>query len=367
MRAAATLAYDAGPVQATPNGVGVYVRELALALLERRSDDDDVVLIGARRDGPLAGVARTLMRGERHQVWVQRHANADVRSASADLVHYTNAIAPLRSVRPFVLTIQDLSLVRYPYYHPKLRLAAVPVMMSAAHRARAVMVPSRATADELHRLLRVPPRRIVITELAPGPDGGVENADPSEVLARFGLERGRYIVSTATLEPRKNIARLVAAFEQLAARDADLRLVLVGAVGWRTSKIELRLASSPVEDRIVRTGFVSDADRMALIEASSAFVYVSLYEGYGLPIVEAMSAGAPVVTSNLSSMPEAAGGAAVLVDPLDPGAIAAGVEEAIQQRPALVKAGRRRAAKLSWTRTAEATRAVYQQARGRWV
>lgn len=366
MTATKTVAYDAGPAKPKPSGVGVYVRELALELLGKQRDHD-LALIGARAHGPLAEVARTLMRGDRHQVWVQLHANADVRSVGAELVHFTNAVAPVRSARPFVLTIQDLSLVRYPHYHPKLRLAAVPAMAWAAHRARALIVPSRATAAELHALLRVPARRIVVTELAPAPMRDTEAVDAAALLARLGLDRGRYVVSTATLEPRKNIVRLVAAFEHLATVDPDLRLVLIGAVGWRASKIEQRLTSSPVANRIVRAGFVSDGERTALIEASAAFVYVSLYEGYGLPIVEAMAAGAPVVTSNLSSMPEAAGGAAVLVDPLDPRDIAAGIEAAIQQRQTLVEAGRRRAANVSWARTADATSAVYQQVQARWV
>ena len=366
MNPTGTVAYDAGPAKAKPSGVGVYVRELAIALLGKRRDHE-IVLIGAREDGPLAHSASTVMRGARHQLWIQLHANADVRRVGADLVHYTNAVAPLHSVKPFVLTIQDLSLLRYPHYHPKLRLAAVPAMAWAAKRARAILVPSRATADELHRLLRVPTRRIVVTELAPAPGAHDDLVDAAGLLARFGLERGRYVVSTATLEPRKNIVRLVDAFEQLIAGDPGLRLVLIGAVGWGASEIERRLTASPVADSIVRTGFVSDGERTALVEASAAFAYVSLYEGYGLPIIEAMAAGAPVVTSNLSSMPEAAGGAAVLVDPLDPREIAAGIEAAIAQREQLVEAGRRRAARVSWERTAEATSAVYQQVQARWV
>lgn len=366
MTADSIVAYDAGPAQPRPSGVGVYVRELARELIAL-ADGQNFVLIGARRDGPLADAARTVMRGDRHQSWVQRHANQDVLSVGASLVHYTNAVAPLRSVRPFVLTIQDLSLLRYPHYHPNLRLLAVPVMTWAAHRARVVIVPSRATADELRRLLRVPTRRIAITELAPAPAGAMDDSAFPAVLARFGLERGAYVVSTATLEPRKNIVRLVAAFEQLVARDRQLRLVLIGATGWRASRIEQRLAASPVADRIVRTGFVSDVERTALIHGSAAFVYVSLYEGYGLPIVEAMDAGAPVVTSNVSSMPEAAGGAAVLVDPRDPTAIARGIAQATRDRETLIEAGRQRAARLSWTRTAEATRAVYEQADVRWI
>lgn len=357
-------AYDAGSVKSRPTGVGVYVRELARAL--KPEMDDALRLIGARRDGPLAATAATLMRGRLHQAWVQLHANGDVARVEADLVHYTNAVAPLRSVRPFVLTIQDLSLIRFPRYHPKLRLAAVPVMVWAARRARCVIVPSGSTARELHDVLGIPTKRIVITELAPAPLQPADEDDPS-VLERFGLEDATYIASIATIEPRKNIGRLVDAFEQFVGGGGAGKLVLIGSLGWKTGALIRRLEASTARDRIITTGYLTDSDRTTLLRHAQAFAYVSLYEGYGLPVVEAMACGTPVVTSNLSSMPEAAGGAAVLVDPYDPAAIAHGLQEALQSRRELRQAGLRRTAVLSWKRTAAETRKVYESAVTRWV
>jgi alpha-1,3-rhamnosyl/mannosyltransferase len=264
---------------------------------------------------------------------------------------------------PYVLTIQDLSLIRYPHYHPVLRLAGIPFMMAAAHRAARVIVPSRATADELMRLVRVPARKLSVIELGPSePTARPGAAGVASLLARWGLQPQDYILSIATLEPRKNIARLVRAFELLAASTPGLRLVLAGGHGWRTGKILRRIERSAVRDRIIMTGFVSDTERAALLAGCAAFAYVSLYEGYGLPVVEAMVAGAPVVTSNVSSLPEAAGGAAILVDPYDPSAIAQGLRAALERAAELSDAGRQRVSMLSWDRVAAETLAVYDDA-----
>lgn len=361
------IAYDAGPAKPQPTGVGIYVSSLAASLLARYPER--VRLIGARRDGPLAASAATLMRGARHQVWVQRYANRDVAAVGGALVHYTNAVAPLRSVRPFVLTIQDLSLIRFPHYHPRLRLVSAPLMVIAAHRARRVIAPSRATADELVRVLRLPARKIDVIGVAPSRTTDthpVDEAQADAALVRFGLEPLAYVLSVGTLEPRKNTVRLVRAFELLAAQDPRVKLVLVGDVGWRTQAIERSLERSPVRQRIVRLGYVSEADRDALMARAAVFAYVSLYEGYGLPVIEAMAAGCAVVTSRVSSMPEAAGSAAVLADPASPRDIARALRDAMSRRRELVDAGRERVAGLSWDRVAQETMAVYETAlRGR--
>lgn len=358
------VAYDAGPVKESPTGVGVYVRDLGLALVDQRGEQ--IRFIGARPEGPLAVIASTLMRSNLHQVWVQRQANLDVRQVAADLVHYTNAVAPLRSVRPFVLTVQDLSLVRFPHYHPGPRLAAIPIMLAAIYRAQRILVPSQATADELTGVARVAARRIRVIELAPAARTVLDAPpDPASTLERWGLEAGAYVLAIGTLEPRKNLQRLISAFEIHRRRHPNARLVLMGGKGWRTRSIDDAVAESSGTDRLVLTGYVSDQERQALLQNCAVFAYVSLYEGYGLPVVEAMAAGAPVVTSNVSSMPEAAGGAAILVDPRDVEAIARGLQEAWESRHDLSVAGLRRVASLSWKRVAAETGAVYDEVCGR--
>ena len=165
-----TVAFDAGPAKVRPTGVGVYVRELGVALID--GSYEATALIGVRPDGPLATAAsravdRTFMSGRLYQAWLQREADRDARRVGADLVHYSNASAPLIARTPFVLTVQDLSLIRHARSHPLPRLATIPIIIAAARRARALIVPSTATAVELRRLVRVDPRRIHVIELAP--------------------------------------------------------------------------------------------------------------------------------------------------------------------------------------------------------
>ena len=232
------VAFDAAPARREPTGVGVYVRDLAMAHLAR--DADSVRLIGVRPDGPLATAAQNLsdntyLRSGGHQRWLLARARKDVAAVGGHLAHFTNAAAPLRPGRPYVLTIQDLSLLRYPHYHPPLRVAAAPLTVIAAHRAAAVIVPSDATRQELRRLLHVSGRRVVVVPHAASTHVDLDPQDGPTAIAtvrrEMGLGDDPYLLSVSTLEPRKNHARLVRAFEALTARRPGLRLVLVGDPG----------------------------------------------------------------------------------------------------------------------------------------
>lgn len=352
--------------------MGIYAGSLARGLA--RLAPERLTLIGARDEAttldPARGRVKTMrFRAPRlpsalapnYHAWLQVHADRDARVADANLVHYTNAAAPLRSSRPFVLTVHDLSIIRLPHFHPALRLVTLPVILAAIARARAVIVPSDWVRGELVRGLRVSATRVVVIEHA-APDSTTEPADPDEVLERLGVARGHYLMSVGTIEPRKNVVRLVAAFEMLADEDRELRLVLAGNPGWRRASIERRIAASKYAHRIVVTGYVPAADVVALTRRAAAFCYVSTYEGYGLPVIEALALGAPVVTSKTTSMPQVAGGAAVLVDPHDVGDIARGIREAIARRDELSVAGLARGTRRSWDDVAAEHWAVYEWA-----
>jgi glycosyltransferase involved in cell wall biosynthesis len=180
----------------------------------------------------------------------------------------------------------------------------------------------------------------------------VAPADPA-ARRRFGLDRP-YLLFVGTLEPRKNLTRLVAA---MATLPTDHVLAVAGLEGWGE-------ASPPAGDRVRLLGFVSDAERDALYAGADAFVYPSLREGFGLPVAEAMAHGTPVVTSRGTSTEEVAGGAAVLVDPYDVESIAHGIGTALAERDRLSAAGRTRAAELTWEQTAAATLAAYRDVAG---
>lgn len=328
-----------------------------------------VARLGARSDGPLAGrngtaggaATQASPQGSRgYLAWLQTSAERDGRAAGCSLIHYTNAVAPLRTSLPFVVTIHDLALLRRPSQHPVARLGRVPFTIQAARQARLVITPSEATADDVRRLLHVPRSRLAVI-----PDAAralVVRPGDRMVLDRFGLAVGRYILALGTIEPRKNGVSLLAAFERLAPEDPTLRLVFTGGAGWRDGAFRRALAASSVRDRVVLTGHLPDGELAALLGACAVMAYPSFYEGFGLPILEAMAAGAPVVTSRVSSMPEVAGGAAVLVDPTDVGSIAAGIREAIARRDELGKAGWARAASRTWLDVGRETLAAYDRA-----
>lgn len=363
------IAFDAAPAREGSTGVGIYVRELALSL--RATAPERIALIGVREGGPLDGALpgerdddRFPFRGRGHLSWVQRYADDDARAAGASLVHYTNGLAPLRASVPFVVTIQDLTFIRYPLHHPPPRLARIPFAYLAAHRARLVVVPSRATERDVARILRVPRGRIAVVGYAPRAQLDVDRRDPDRpsIVDRLGLRAGGYVLAFGGLDARKNPERLVAALERLGPEHDDLHLVLAGADSWRHRLIRRRIQESPVRDRIIITGFLPDDDLAELLRRAALFAYVSLSEGFGLPILEAMAAGVPVITSRRSSMPEVAGGAAVLVDPRDVDEIAAGIRRALGERSRLVELGARRAAARTWADVAGEMLDVYRWA-----
>jgi len=268
-----------------------------------------------------------------------------------------------------VVTVHDLGFRRFPETAPhgtRWWLARIDRTLARATR---IITVSESTRQDLSELYDVEPGRISVIPL--GVDRArfrpVDRDATDPVRSRFGLD-GPYLLYLGGIEPRKNLPNVLAAFARLGP---GLRLVIAGSgVEWNPEGAVLlqeALDSLPPEARrrVVRTGYVSEGDKVALLSGAEALVYPSLYEGFGLPVLEAMACGTPVVTSDRSSLPEVAGGGALFVDPGDPGAIAAAVERVLsdgQLRKQLKETGMERAAGFTWEETARRTAEVLRQA-----
>ena len=280
-----------------------------------------------------------------------------------DLMHYPHLTVPLGSRTPFVVTVHDLNYLDgskiFAGGGSRVRRAGYRVELAKARRARRLIAVSEHTRDTVVRALRVDPARVAVTYEAADPPGAVE--PDTSVLARHGLDSPFFLYVGAAY-PYKNLARLIDAFAQLGG---DHKLVLAGDQEDFGPALRERAAGAGLGERVVFPGRVSAAELAALYDAALAYVFVSLSEGFGLPGLEAMSAGLPVVAASAGSLPEIYGEAAKYCDPLDVEAIVealAQVAEDEDLRSRLGDLGRRRAAQFSWAKTAEQTLDVYRNA-----
>jgi glycosyltransferase involved in cell wall biosynthesis len=278
-----------------------------------------------------------------------------------DLYHGTNVLCPRFRSAATVATVHDLAFLRYreevPVAHRYERYLA-----RSLRRNRRIIAVSAATRQDLIELLDVPAGKIdVVHEGAPESAEWLDGAAFREFRERHGIP-DRYFLFVGTLEPRKNLVRLLEAAATLAAPPA---LVLAGRDGWHSTPIHTAIARARRKLPVITPGFVTEAEKAALYRGALAFAFPSLYEGFGLPVLEAFAAGTPVLTSNTSALPEVAGDAAILVDPRDVAAIRDALRRLVEDadlRRRLSAAGTARLRRFSWEHTARETLAVYERA-----
>lgn len=356
-------------------GLGRYAASLARALVPIVGER--LALFYNRESGgqPPAGLgalpARTVKLGYkpwRMLVWLGHLARVgfDRYLPQAELFHATEHLLPYFRALPAILTVHDLVFLHLPQHHKPLNRWFLRLAMPLfCRRADHLIAVSAHTRDDLLRTYGLSSDRItVVHEAAEACFQPQPPAQVSEVLARYGIPR-RYLLSVGTIEPRKNLSRLLAAFEALHAQGLTDALVHVGRRGWLVDDFFQSLRRSPVRHAFRWLDAVNDETLAALYSGAQAFVLVSEHEGFGLPVVEAMACGAPVVCSSSSSLPEVAGQAALLVDPRHVDAIATGLRQVLQDEvlaSRLRQNGLLRARQFSWERTAKATLAVYEQA-----
>jgi glycosyltransferase involved in cell wall biosynthesis len=286
-----------------------------------------------------------------------------------DLFHSPDfTLPPVRRGTRTLLTVHDLSFIRDPESAtPVLRHYLNAVVPRSVARADHVLADSQATRADLVELYRTPAEKISVLY------SGVHESfrpvtDPATlaaVRARYGLGDAPFVLAVGTLQPRKNYVRLIQAFaaiSNLQPLTSNLHLVIAGGKGWRYDAIFAEVEKLGLRDRVLFPGFVADADLPALYSAARVLAYPSIYEGFGLPMLEAMACGTPVVTSTASCMPEVAGDAALLVPPTDVDALAAALDRALTDealRADLIAKGRARARQFSWAKSAQQLLGIY--------
>ena len=344
---------DGIPLKQVKTGVGHYTSELARALADVAPDDKFELLMPPRPS-------------LRSRYWSQIGLPLYINRLRLDLFHGTNYNIPLWKVCPTVLTIHDLSLLLWPQTHERslVRRARrrLPMM---ARAATAIIVPSHAVKREVCDHLEIDSRKIVvIPEAAREAFQQIPTTETESVRRRLRVEDD-FILFVGTIEPRKNLLTLVRAFEEILRSDSRRpQLVIAGATGWLSEDVFTYVRAAGISDRILFVGYLADDDLRALYSACRTFVYPSLYEGFGLPLLEAMACGAPVITSDTPSIRETVGEAARLVSPTDSRGLAQAMvrllDDAAERQQRSV-AGMRHARKFSWEKTARATLDLYRE------
>ena len=374
-----TIAIDYTPAIRQQAGIGRIIRGQVAALIAMADEMDlRLFVVGhvddaERRQAPLP--LHTTPVDERNMVRLWHRLDMPLprvewfTGGPLDLLHATDFVLPPSKARRKLLTVHDLAFLFYPdAAMPSLHHYLSVVVPRSVRRADALVADSQHTADDLHEQWQVPLERITVVQ------GAVDHThfqpirdakQLAEVRERYGLGERPYILALSRLEPRKNFVRLIEAFAS-AREEAQLphKLVIGGRKGWLYESIFARVQELGLAEDILFPGFVAEADLPALYSGAAFFAYPSLYEGFGLPIVEAMACGAPVLTSDNSCLPEAGGPGAIYVRAEDVDSIAEGIvrlatDTALAAQ--LAAAGREHAAHFTWERSAQQLLSAYHK------
>lgn len=355
-------------------GISRYVIQLveALAALD---DDTQYTVFHSRKDRRNYTPARANF--ARQGLWTPCHhrferwlLSLELLGQDLDVLHSPDFIPPRRGGRRHVITVHDLNFLYYPQFLTKesKRYYAEQIRWAVDH-ADGVIADSNHTRDDIIRELSVEQQRVHAVHLAADPlfsrvandesDGAVR-----ETVDRYGLEPG-FILFVGTIEPRKNLALLLESYAMLRRQTASApRLVLVGSKGWLFDEIFAAIETYGLEDHVLHLQQVDDRQLAHLYLSAGLLALPSFYEGFGLPVLEAMHCRCPVIASNRASLPEVVGEAGILLSPEDPESWAASMQTVLNNadlREEMVRAGLKQAQNFSWERTARATRSIYEQ------
>ncbi|MEP7286199.1 MAG: glycosyltransferase family 1 protein [Chloroflexota bacterium] len=371
-----TIGIDYTPAYEQGGGIGRYVRELVAALAEQDRKTDYRLFVAGANAKPLPPLPGSNFHWAASRIppiwfarlWQRARLPIPVEQwvGSVSLYHATDfVLPPTRSKTRTVLTVHDLSFARAPEAaSPALRRYLDRVVPRSVQRADHVLADSQATKDDLIALYGVTPEKVevLLSGVNPRFQPVRDPATLAAVRAKYAIGTSPFILAVGTVQPRKNYERLIHALAALPAEHQAVHLVIAGGRGWLQAPIYAAVEKLGLSERVHFIGFADDADLPALYSAAHCTAFPSLYEGFGLPILESMACGTPVVTANVSSLVEVAGEAALLVDPHSTEQITAALARLLTDeslRSTLVAQGFEQASRFTWQRAATQLRQVY--------
>ena len=355
------IAIDIQTTLGKPTGFGFYVSNLVEALKDHIDGDFQLELIEP-------GTEKDFSTPQRF-IWDQFTYPTRAKQKKVDLIHQPCFSAPLSFNGPVVVTIHDIISILFPETIPfASRMFYSKWMPFSYRKAKQIITVSQSTKRDIVRVLGIPEEKITVIPL--GFDKKLEKVVSSQQISNVKKKYklpGKYLLHIGTLEPRKNLDFLIEVFADvvLDPKNSDLGLVITGKKGWYYEGLFEKVKRYNLQDRVVFTGYIDEEDKAAIYQGAQIFTFPSVYEGFGLPPLEAMASGVPVISSDTSSMPEVIGEAGLLISPYDKKKWVEAISR-VSQSPKLIQEMReknkRQVAKFSWTKAAEKTLEVYKKA-----
>ncbi|RLC50643.1 MAG: hypothetical protein DRH79_07315 [Candidatus Cloacimonadota bacterium] len=296
-------------------------------------------------------------------LWEQLILPFNIIDFKADILFSPGFVCPLYKTSKNVTVIHDMTFFSHPYVHTFFKRIYFPFMIKqAVKKSEKIIAVSNNTRKEIIKYTHIAKEKIAVTLLAANKFSVAEIADEKKFLKeKYGIDSD-YLLFVGMIEPRKNIRLIIDSFNKI--EDDNLKLVIVGQKGWMTEELFERIGADDLERRVIFTGFVPDEELSVFYKNARVFLYPSLYEGFGIPVLEAMSEGCPVITSNISSLPEVAGDAAILINPENSDELSDAINKISNNskyREELIEKGFDNVKKFSWEKTAEQTLSIFEE------
>ena len=368
------IGIDATAMPRQPVGAGIYMINLVRTLAELKKDFDLIVFhhrsaneqLGPGNNHKFLSVEITDRSPAARIIWEQAFLPQLARRYKLDLLHSLHYTRPYFLPCASVVTFHDMTFFLYPMLHTRAKRLLFPLAMRAsAKRANALIAVSENTRQDVIRMMGIPSEKIFTTQLGVIEDFRpiTDTSNTQEISRKYKLPE-KFILYVGLVEPRKNIPLLLRSFNELVAQGLTQDLVIVGRPGWSFEEVFDLVENLNLTPRVHFPGYISRQELPFVYNLAALFVYPTLYEGFGLPVLEAMACGIPTVTSRVASIPEIIGDAGIMVPPGDQPALTQAMREVLTNdrlRQELTHRGPQRAIKFTWKRTAEETLKVYRQ------